>query len=336
MNTPRIILFGTLCLAVCLTFGARAARAEKEPVATLVDNLKSPDESVRVQAINEFGDQAREGRRGRRSADGVAQRTLGERAGPRRRGAGADRHGGQAGRPRPGGTLEGLRRDGPRARREGGDGHSPRTGGHGAAVRQADGRFRSGRADARLERDFRGRPAGGAGLIAALDNEKAAYWACLVLRDMGPAAKEAVPALAAKLNDPQLDVRREAILALGAMEDAATPAVEPIAAALGNEHTATAATYALGRIGQIPKQAEAVVRANVSSGDKVLSAEPLGPGPRSSGRQGTSPRGHATVDLAVEEPGRRRARGGGPRPGRLAARPGNHRPDLGKGHARRG
>ena len=55
MNTPRIILFGTLCLAVCLTFGARAARAEKEPVATLVDNLKSPDESVRVQAINELG-----------------------------------------------------------------------------------------------------------------------------------------------------------------------------------------------------------------------------------------------------------------------------------------
>ena len=59
------------------------------------------------------------------------------------------------------------------------------------------------------------------GLIAALDNEKAAYWACLVLRDMGPAAKEAVPALAAKLNDPQLDIRREAILALGAMEEAA-------------------------------------------------------------------------------------------------------------------
>ena len=32
------------------------------------------------------------------------------------------------------------------------------------------------------------------GLIAALKNDKAAYWACLVLRDMGPAAKDAVPA----------------------------------------------------------------------------------------------------------------------------------------------
>ena len=33
------------------------------------------------------------------------------------------------------------------------------------------------------------------GLIYALNNEKAAYWACLVLREIGPAAKDAVPAL---------------------------------------------------------------------------------------------------------------------------------------------
>jgi HEAT repeat protein len=54
------------------------------------------------------------------------------------------------------------------------------------------------------------------------------------------------------------------------MEGAAAPAVDAIAGALKNEHTATAATYALGRIGQIPKEAEAVVRANARSGDKLL------------------------------------------------------------------
>ena len=32
-------------------------------------------------------------------------------------------------------------------------------------------------------------------------NEKAAYWACLVLREIGPAAKDAVPALVEKLKD---------------------------------------------------------------------------------------------------------------------------------------
>ena len=90
------------------------------------------------------------------------------------------------------------------------------------------------------------------GLIYALKNDKAAYWACLVLREIGPAAKDAVPALVEKLKDPRPEIRREAILTLAAMEDAAKPAVAQIAAALDDKDTAVAATYALGRIGQIP------------------------------------------------------------------------------------
>ena len=113
------------------------------------------------------------------------------------------------------------------------------------------------------------------GLIAALKNDKAAYWACLVLRDMGPAAKDAVPALTEKLQDPLPEIRREAILALAAMEEAATAAVPQIAAALSDEHTCPAATYALGRIGQIPADAEATIRANVHSDDKMLSITSL-------------------------------------------------------------
>ncbi len=43
-------------------------------------------------------------------------------------------------------------------------------------------------------------------LIVALKNEKAAYWACLVLREIGPAAKDAVPALVEKLQDPRPEI----------------------------------------------------------------------------------------------------------------------------------
>jgi len=108
------------------------------------------------------------------------------------------------------------------------------------------------------------------GLIEALKNDRAAYWACLVLREIGPAAKDAVPALVAKIQDPRPEIRLEAILALAAIEEAARPAIPKIAAALRNEDTRQAATYALGRIGQIPTEIEATVRANANSDDKIL------------------------------------------------------------------
>ena len=142
------------------------------------------------------------------------------------------------------------------------------------------------------------------GLIVALKNEKAAYWACLVLREIGPAAKDAVPALAEKLRDSRPEIRREAILALAAMDDAAIPALAPIAAALGDEHTRAAATYALGRIGRIPAEAEAVdpgerqERRQDAQHDK-----PLGLGPRPPGRQAASTRGDGAVDRAAEGSG---------------------------------
>ncbi len=113
------------------------------------------------------------------------------------------------------------------------------------------------------------------GLIKALKNEKATYWACVVLREIGPKAKDAVPALVETLRDPRPEVRREAILALAAMEVAAAPAAEQIAAALSDEQTQTAATYALGRIGQIPADAEVRIRQNAKSPDAMLSTTSL-------------------------------------------------------------
>ena len=113
------------------------------------------------------------------------------------------------------------------------------------------------------------------GLIVALDNDKAAYWACLILRDIGPAAKDAVPALTKKLEDKDPQIRREAILALASTGSEAEPVVPAIAAALKDEQTCGAATYALGRIGQIPANVEPTIKANAKSSDKVLSTASL-------------------------------------------------------------
>ena len=139
------------------------------------------------------------------------------------------------------------------------------------------------------------------GLIEALKNDKAAYWACLVLRDIGPAAKDAVPALTEKLQDPHPEIRREVILTLAAMDDAAAPAVEQIAAALEDEHTRTAATYALARIGRIPADAEAAIRAGAKSDDAMLRTTSLWALPESIRKTSSFARSHRAVDRATEE-----------------------------------
>jgi HEAT repeat protein len=112
-------------------------------------------------------------------------------------------------------------------------------------------------------------------LIKALQNDKAAYWICLILRDIGPTAKEAVPALVEKLHDPRPEIRREVVLALAAMEDAAVAAAPQIALLLDDQHVRTAATYALGRIGRIPADAETKIQANAKGDDKLLAAASL-------------------------------------------------------------
>ncbi len=108
-------------------------------------------------------------------------------------------------------------------------------------------------------------------MIEALKNDKTTYWACIVLREIGPAAKDAAPALAEKLKDPRPEIRREAALALGALNEAAIPVLPQIAAALDDEDARTAATFIMGRLGKIPANAEVKIRANAKSEDKFLS-----------------------------------------------------------------
>jgi len=113
-------------------------------------------------------------------------------------------------------------------------------------------------------------PAAVPGLIAALQNDKAAYYAALVLRELGPVAKAAVPALTDRLKQGRPELRREVALTLASMGSAAAPAAAQLAAALNDPDVAVAATYALARIGRMSPEVEAKVKANVNSNDKML------------------------------------------------------------------
>ena len=71
--------------------------------------------------------------------------------------------------------------------------------------------------------------------------------------------------MAEKIKDSRPEIRREALLALGAIGEAAAPAVPQIAGALSDEHTRIAATFVLGQIGQIPADVEATIQANAKA-----------------------------------------------------------------------
>jgi HEAT repeat protein len=113
------------------------------------------------------------------------------------------------------------------------------------------------------------------GLIEALKNEKAVYWACVILRDIGPEAKDAAPALTALLKSPRAEVRREAVLALGAIGPEARSADSQLAALLEDPEVQEAATLALGQIGRLPLGVESKIRANAKSDKKLLSTVSL-------------------------------------------------------------
>jgi HEAT repeat protein len=113
------------------------------------------------------------------------------------------------------------------------------------------------------------------GLIKGLKDDKFAFWALIVLRDIGPAAKDAIPAITEKLKDKRTQIRREAVLTLGAFGESALVAVPQIAGLLGDEQVRTAVTFVLGELGQIPKDAEATVHSNAKSDDELLSTTSL-------------------------------------------------------------
>ncbi len=88
-------------------------------------------------------------------------------------------------------------------------------------------------------------------LSKALEKPGIRYWAALALGELGPEARDAVPALAAALNDERPEVRREVLIALARVGAEAHAAVPAIAKQLADEDesVAHAAAFALGSIG---------------------------------------------------------------------------------------
>jgi len=113
------------------------------------------------------------------------------------------------------------------------------------------------------------------GLKAALKDEKARYWALVILRDIGPAAKDAMPEIVETLNDKRPEIRREAVLTLGAMGETAKSAAPELVKLLKDDNTDVAATFVLGELGEIPKDAEDTIKANAKSDNVLLSTTSL-------------------------------------------------------------
>ena len=102
-------------------------------------------------------------------------------------------------------------------------------------------------------------------LTDALDQKEARYWACLVLAEIGPAAKAAVPGLVKALADERPEVRIQALVALAEIGPEAKTASPAVAKALDDSFMSVkyAAAFALGRIGD-KAQAAAIEKAAAS------------------------------------------------------------------------
>lgn len=107
-------------------------------------------------------------------------------------------------------------------------------------------------------------------LIPALGNDKTAYFACLVISEIGPDAKEAVPALVKLLANEDQTLRREAIMALAAIGPDAEPAVEKLSALIDCPINGVPAIYALGSIGKVPSDVNTKLVEKAEGDDPIV------------------------------------------------------------------
>ncbi len=100
-------------------------------------------------------------------------------------------------------------------------------------------------------------------LIEAIARPESRYWACLVLAEIGPEAKSAVPTLTKALSDEQPEIRLQAVIALGEIGEAAKSAGAELTKLLADPFPAVraSAVFALGRIGD-QSAAAAIVAAD--------------------------------------------------------------------------
>ncbi|RMF92114.1 MAG: HEAT repeat domain-containing protein [Planctomycetota bacterium] len=110
-------------------------------------------------------------------------------------------------------------------------------------------------------------------LIKALDDDDTAYWACLILAEVGPDAAPATAKLTELLDRSQSpDVRREAVLALGAIGPEAASAKPKLTELLEDPVQAVPAMYALVRIGDLDAAIVEKIEALTSNDDPITAA----------------------------------------------------------------
>lgn len=106
--------------------------------------------------------------------------------------------------------------------------------------------------------------------IETLKDPRTAYYGCLVLSELGPGAKQAVPALTDILSSPESEVRQEAALALSQIGPAAKSAVPALVKRLGTEQEPSillAVIFAIGKIGEPAAAAVPVIETMRAEGD---------------------------------------------------------------------
>jgi HEAT repeat protein len=114
-------------------------------------------------------------------------------------------------------------------------------------------------------------------LTDALKQPAAAYWACLALADIGPAAKAAVGPLATVAQSADPEVRMQAIIALGAVGPAAKSALPVLISALQTDKSAAvryAAAFAIRKIGSDDPAALSALRQAVENQNPTLPLDP--------------------------------------------------------------
>ena len=108
-------------------------------------------------------------------------------------------------------------------------------------------------------------------LIEALGNDKTDYWAMLVLAELGPDAKDAIPALVEQLSSNRAENRREALICLGKIGPAsasAIPALEKLLDARRGDAVLGVA-FVLGSIGPEAKKAADRLKPYVADPDQL-------------------------------------------------------------------
>lgn len=110
-------------------------------------------------------------------------------------------------------------------------------------------------------------------LQTLLKDKQAAYWACVVLADLGSQAAPAVPDLTTVLQHGDPEVRLQALIALGEIGPAAKPAVPAVLRTLTpSELTGVryAAVYALGQIGELNPAVQEALAAAAQGSEPLL------------------------------------------------------------------